>query len=59
MILQQGIHSRPMTAVWTLKDRLNLAEVVHVFLQATPVAVVLAALQATQVDFALSPYFRT
>ena len=56
VILQESVHARAMRAVGTLKERLHLAEVVHVFLQAAPVAEDLTALQTAAADLALAPH---
>lgn len=55
VILEQRVHPGPMTAVGTRIERLDLTEVVHVLLQASPVAVTLVALETAEIQFAVLP----
>lgn len=55
MILQQCVHPGSMTTVGTRIERLDLAEVVHMLLEASPVAVPFATLEAAKIHLTALP----
>ena len=58
VVLEQRVDPRAMAAERTRIERLYLAEIIHVLLQAAPVAVLLAAFEAAKVTLAAAPDLR-